>query len=193
MNIDTIQQTKRVVLLSNDSPSHLPVRVASKKAVAKTDEWITVARKFDTQETQLQLLDELAADGNTDSTKVLLTHLKTKHSGYRSQDVAKGIHDQVNFVTVDYIIHTLIDSKLICYYCNKWTTIFYEYVRDSRQWSLERLSNDIGHNCGNVVIACLECNMRRRTMYHERYLATKQFRVRKIDHSENTSSVKEDK
>jgi len=36
-------------------------------------------------------------------------------------------------------------------------------------------------NRDNVVIACLECNMRRRTMYHERYLATKQLRVNKLE------------
>jgi len=32
-----------------------------------------------------------------------------------------------------------------------------------------------------VVIACLECNMRRRTMYYERYVATKQLKVNKLD------------
>ena len=111
---------------------------------------------------------------------ILLSHLKTKRAGYKSQDLAKGIYDEIQFVDIDHIVNLLVDSGLTCYYCRKWTTIFYEFVRDPRQWSLERLSNDQGHNCGNVVIACLECNMHRRTMYHERYLATKQLRVNKL-------------
>jgi hypothetical protein len=60
--------------------------------------------------------------------------------------------------------------------------ILYEYVRESNQWTLERLDNDFGHNKGNVEIACLNCNLRRRTMYHERYLFTKELSiVKKID------------
>jgi hypothetical protein len=35
------------------------------------------------------------------------------------------------------------------------------------------LDNPYGHNCENVVIACLSCNLRRRTTHFERYLSTK--------------------
>lgn len=192
----------------------LNTKLCKTKTDAETDEWTVAANAHDTQESQIELLDELLrrvrnettasesdertrmkAGDSTPPHKILLSHLKTKQSGYRSQDVLKGIHDSDKFITTEQIIRLLIDSNLTCYYCKKWTPVFYKYVRDSRQWTLERLSNAVGHNYDNVAIACLECNMRRRTMYHERYLATKQLRVNKIDHGvpENTSSVKEDK
>ena len=118
---------------------------------------------------------------------ILLNHLKTKQSGYRQQDTIKGLYDPDRFVGVSDIVALLSASNLSCFYCRKWAVLFYENVRDPRQWSLERLSNSDGHNRENVVIACLECNMRRRTMYHERYIATKQLTVNKLE-----SEIKED-
>jgi len=55
--------------------------------------------------------------------------------------------------------------------------ILYENVREPLQWTLERIDNDFGHNKNNVEIACLNCNLRRRTMYHERYLFTKELSI----------------
>ena len=116
----------------------------------------------------------------TESANILWTHLKTKHFGYKSQDTIKTIYEPDKFVQITDIIGLLIDSNLSCFYCKRWTKLFYDKVRDNSQWSLERISNTEGHNRNNVVIACLECNMRRRTMYHERYIATKQLKVNKL-------------
>jgi hypothetical protein len=55
--------------------------------------------------------------------------------------------------------------------------ILYEHVREPKQWSLERIDNDYGHNKNNVEIACLSCNLRRKTMYHERFIFTKQLNI----------------
>ena len=181
--MENIVHTKHIVYSKQDNSSPTePATEKRKKVVSQSEEWKTVAETHNTQESQLRLLDETMDPKSSDNPqcRILLTHLKTKQSGYRSQDVEKGIHDPNLFVTIDHILTTLIDSKLACYYCKNWTTIFYEFVRDPRQWSLERLSNGQGHNVDNVVIACLECNMKRRTMYHERYVATKQLRVNKL-------------
>ena len=163
-------------------PEHKPAR---KKIVSQTDEWITTAKMYSTRELQIQLLTALSITNNseseTDSANILRRHLKTKHFGYKSQDTIKKIYEPDKFVQISDIIDLLVKSNLSCFYCRKWTTLFYENVRDPRQWSLERLSNSEGHNRDNVVIACLECNMRRRTMYHERYMATKQLKVNKLD------------
>jgi len=56
-------------------------------------------------------------------------------------------------------------------------SVLYEIVREPMQWTLERINNDFGHNYGNVEIACLNCNLHRRTMYHERYLFTKELNI----------------
>jgi len=44
------------------------------------------------------------------------------------------------------------------------------------QWTLERINNDFGHNNDNVVIACLQCNVERRTMYQGRYQYAAEFK-----------------
>jgi hypothetical protein len=55
--------------------------------------------------------------------------------------------------------------------------LFYENVREPKQWSLERIDNKEGHNYGNVEIACLSCNIGRRTMYQDRFIFTKQLSI----------------
>jgi len=57
--------------------------------------------------------------------------------------------------------------------------VLYKSVREPKQWSVERINNDYGHNKNNVTIACLSCNLSRRTMYHERYRFTKQLIIDK--------------
>jgi len=192
LNLNTVK-----VLELHQSQSHPNPKIPRKKVVSKTSEWAIIADKYSTQESQqnvllsmvhpetgsteyekLENLDDL--DGLEVARYLLLTHLRTKQSGYKSQDKIKKIYDPSRFIQIQDIIHLLFASNLSCFYCKKWTTLFYENVREPRQWSLERLSNKEGHNKDNVVIACLECNMRRRTMYHERYIATKQLKVNKL-------------
>lgn len=179
--------TKHIICVSPDAasaatsrPQPTPQKDRRKKVVALTDAWSQMAASHSTRATQLAILSSIHAADESDK-KILLAHLKTKQSGYKAQDAEKGIYDPTRFVAIDDIVSTLLRSELLCYYCKEWTKLFYEYVRDPKQWSLERLSNAEGHNRNNVVIACLECNMRRRTMYHERYLATKQLRVNKLE------------
>ena len=59
--------------------------------------------------------------------------------------------------------------------------ILYKLVRESSQWSIERINNEFGHNKDNVTIACLDCNLKRKTMYHERFKFTKQLNIVKND------------
>ena len=174
----------RSIRLSSSSAANAKdetVKPPRKKIVSTNEDWIATAEMHSTQESQIRLLLDLKTDKPLNAyANILLSHLKTKQSGYRSQDTIKGFYDQDRFAQVCDIVDLLIDSGLSCFYCRKWATLFYENVRDPRQWSLERISNKDGHNRGNLVIACLECNMRRRTMYQERYIATKQLRVNKL-------------
>ena len=177
-------ETKRIIIFDSTSSSAQPVVLNErtqrrKKIAASNDAWTAIAEKYATQNSQLALLG--AMNESNDETRTLLNHLKAKQAGYKSQDVAKGWFNESQFVRIEDIVALLSTSQLSCFYCGCWTTLFYEYVRDSKQWSLERLSNEQGHNRDNVVLACLECNMRRRTMYYERYVATKQLRVNKME------------
>ena len=199
MNIETTEstdsyETKHIIFdTEKDSKSsaaeHPNPKIPRKKIASNIDSWIQTANTYSTQDAQLLLLIDIKNGGTSDSANILRNHLKTKQSGYRSQDTLKGFYDQERFVQIPDIVALLIESSLSCFYCRKWTTLFYENVREPRQWSLERLSNKEGHNRENVVIACLECNMRRRTMYYERYIATKQLKVIKLGGEESVKSI----
>ena len=115
--------------------------------------------------------------------KTILSQIKAKIQGYASQDKEKKLYCQEKFVTLNDVITLLKESNHICYYCKEETQIMYEYVREPKQWTLERLDNSFGHNNDNVVISCLSCNIRRRTMASEKYVQTKQMaKIVKLDH-----------
>ncbi len=104
-----------------------------------------------------------------------------KICGYRAQDVIKNKYNYDKFITYNEIIHKLCECNLKCFYCDKVVCILYENVREPMQWSLERIDNKYGHNNDNTEIACLNCNLKRNTMYHERYRMTKKMVIVKMD------------
>ena len=59
-------------------------------------------------------------------------------------------------------------------YCCKYVQLFYNNVRED-QWTLERIDNSIGHFKDNVVISCLECNLKRRCIDTDRFKYSKSF------------------
>ncbi len=144
----------------------------------KMEEWKFDAKYLE-REQQLATLEDLIGIGQTSVIKdnigeELRRQVCAKISGYKCQDVKKGIYDESKFVRFDDVISLMNSRKMACFYCKKQALLFYEYSRDSAQWTLERIDNKHGHNTDNVEIACLNCNLRRRTMYHERYVFTKQ-------------------
>jgi len=164
---------------------------------------ITTTTRWDFQpdqhtlEYQLSLLDELR-EWWKDPTNLPKKHIQltkqlihSKWYGYRSQDIEKNVYCFDNFITEMDIVDLLVDSRLLCFYCRKEIQLLYEHVRETLQWSIERIDNKKGHNRGNVVIACLGCNLRRKTMYYERFRATKQMTIsRETKVSPTTPSLK---
>ena len=108
---------------------------------------------------------------------VIENQIKTKIQGYYQQDIKKNKYDEHKFITFPKVIELLHACENTCYYCREPVLILYEYVRDNKQWSLERRDNSHGHNHDNVEIACLHCNICRKTMNEERYLFTKQLNI----------------
>ena len=85
------------------------------------------------------------------------------------------------FVSFGEVTELLIDCGLKCHYCSNEVFILYEIVREMKQWSLDRINNDIGHNSGNLVIACLECNLKRRRTNKDAFMFTKNMVIIKND------------
>jgi hypothetical protein len=107
--------------------------------------------------------------------------IKKKLQSYKSQDKQKHKFDNDQMITYKEIIKKLYDCKLKCYYCNENVYLLYKMVREMKQWSLDRINNDLGHSCENVFISCLECNLKKRTKNSDSFLFTKQLKINKMD------------
>ena len=70
---------------------------------------------------------------------------------------------------------------MYCFYCKCELHILYEIVRELTQWTIDRINNDEGHNKDNFVIACLNCNIKRRNINSNKFLFTKQLLLVKKD------------
>jgi hypothetical protein len=146
-----------------------------KRVITNTKKWRFTEEDY-TPENQMSLLKNIVTiqpEHHNQSQMCVLQQLSQKLSGYKSQDMVKNLYDSSKFITRERAIELLIDSDLKCHYCKKDIKVLYEIVRDPLQWTLDRIDNDYGHNSGNLLIACLSCNLRRKTIYHERYEMTK--------------------
>ena len=103
--------------------------------------------------------------------------IKKKLQSYKSQDKQKHKFDNEQMITYKEIIKKLYDCKLKCYYCMCDMVILYNKKREPRQWTLERLDNNIGHYETNTCIACLKCNLQRRTDNYEYFKNGKQLKI----------------
>ena len=59
--------------------------------------------------------------------------------------------------------------------------IFYQIARDLEQWTLDRIDNAKPHQNDNVIICCLDCNLKRKTINKDKFLFTKQLKIVKQD------------
>ena len=73
----------------------------------------------------------------------------------------------------------MVESKMKCFYCTCNMYLIYENVRQMNQWTLDRIDNSIGHNKNNLVISCLECNLKRRNIDKDKFLFTKRLNIKK--------------
>jgi hypothetical protein len=159
-----------------------------KRTIVNTKRWDTCVSQCETQNNMTSILQEIIETlGDDDAVELSATaklvgsQLNNKISGYKNQDKIKGLYSEGEFIDLKYVIETLIKCELKCYYCKQEMTILYENVRDPLQWSVERIDNKLGHNKGNIETSCLGCNLRRRTIYHERYILTKQLQnIKKV-------------
>ena len=108
---------------------------------------------------------------------LFIKEIKNKLSSYKQQDILKKRLNSLEFVSLDYIIQKLYECKLKCFYCSCETYVLYKNVRENKQWTLDRIDNNQGHNRDNIVISCLECNLKRKTKNKDAFLFTKNLQI----------------
>jgi hypothetical protein len=152
-----------------------------KKKRVITDNWTF---ELPTIVNQLQIITDISNNSMAyfDSVSKTVCHeINKKISSYKQQDVIKKRLQSDKFLTFESVIKNLIECKLKCRYCEADMFVLYDITREQKQWSVDRVDNDQGHNIDNYHLACLECNLKRRRRTDEKFLFTKQLKLVKKD------------
>ena len=114
---------------------------------------------------------------NVDAYKTIIQEIKKKIQSYKQQDQIKKHYEQEKFLTFENVIKKLIECELKCRYCDCEMFVLYDISREMKQWSVDRVDNNIGHNDDNFHLACLDCNLKRRRRTDEKFLFTKKLNL----------------
>lgn len=168
---------KEIPFIINEKGKKIKVKKEQKnRVVTKEKKWILDDNDYESVR-QIELIKK--QDSNDKKYMLLCSEIAKKICSYKNQDLKKNKLNNELFIDENFIKELLLDCELKCYYCREEVMVLYKSVREPKQWSVERINNDYGHNKNNVTIACLSCNLSRRTMYHERYRFTKQLIIDK--------------
>ena len=126
---------------------------------------------------QSRLINMLYLDDDFENKTIIQREIQKKINGYKNQDKKKNKYDNTSFISIHEVLELLVISKLKCYYCSCKMYLVYKEVRENKQWTLDRIDNNIGHNNGNVVGCCLQCNLKRRTTNDKKFLFTKKMKI----------------
>ena len=129
------------------------------------------------ENSQHLLLEDLCKQDFSEECVIVKREIEKKLQGYKQQDVEKKRYLPENFIDFKTVIDELHKSSLKCYYCSQSVFLIYEQVREQSQWTLDRIDNEIGHNRNNVLISCLECNLKRRKTNKDKFLFTKNLKL----------------
>jgi hypothetical protein len=133
-------------------------------------------KKLLNKEEQINILNKLLLEIKYDDDDYVKKELERKLNSYKNQDIKKDKYSN-DFINYQDLIEKLVISKLKCYYCRNECLLMYENNREKKQWTLDRLDNDMGHTSENTVICCLECNLKRGTLDDKKFKFTKQMKI----------------
>lgn len=182
ISYDVANKTKKNIVKEN------VVKGKNKKRV-ESENW-----KFDIEYfchlKQLDMVKDMLLKNDSENkevSKIIIQQINRKIYGYKQQDIFKKLFNANEFITFDSIIKTMVDCELKCYYCSTEMNVLYDISREMKQWTVDRINNDLGHNLNNYYLACLECNLKRRRRSDEKFLFTKQLKLIKLN--EDSSSL----
>jgi len=178
----------------DDPNATIERKIQPKRAKVVTDEFYMSDQSLVLDILKMYVLDLLTGTGGMkyadDVTKIpptnhilsmILREIDGKRKAYIYQDKQHNIYDPRYTISTNRVIELLAESELMCHYCREICQVMYKEAMCRRQWTLDRIDNNYGHNDKNVVIACLDCNLKRGTMDSERFRMGKQFTFRKLE------------
>jgi len=182
-----MSETKKVLFNSyNKKTKPLTLEEVKKEKDKKrvmSLKWSFSSDKYEYQN-QLSMVNNIKNNDynhNDEVSKIAFQEINRKIYGYKQQDIIKKLLDETKFLNFKSIIDKMIDCELKCYYCTAEMNVLYDISREMKQWSVDRINNDLGHNLDNYYLACLECNLKRRRRNDEKFLFTKQLKIIKSD------------
>jgi hypothetical protein len=180
-------ETNRSISITGTNNRYLIKRANRVKNEVKKREIMNkynINQVFLNYDIQLQLIKEIhnktSEDINIHEKTLLKQEVERKISSYKHQDLLKNKYNESLFIDLKCILKKIIETDMQCFYCNCQVLVLYEIVRELTQWSVDRINNDEGHNKDNFVIACLNCNIKRRTTNSKKFLFTKQLNLVKV-------------
>jgi len=126
---------------------------------------------------QIQIINSLYLEQSIEYETLTKREITKKIKGYEKQDIMKSILDKDKIISLEQVIERLMESKLNCFYCHDHCEVLYKDVLSKKQWTLDRINNTLGHNHDNVVVCCLECNVKRGDMDSERFKRGKEIKI----------------
>lgn len=138
-------------------------------------------KEYDYDE-QINIIDDLYNDISLNREINVFTNKEiiNKINSYKQQDIKKNIYNSDLLIKYREVIKKLFDSKLKCDYCCENVKIIYRISRDNKQWTLDRINNDLCHSNENTIICCLQCNLKRRLMDKDKFEFTKKLKIIKV-------------
>jgi hypothetical protein len=178
-----ITNEKKVVISGTVTRYQMKKVIKNPEVVKERKTMDNVSLEMFFWENQLSLLNMFLTKKNEDPSVILVKkQISSKLNNYKQQDVLKKVYDERKLINMEQVICKLQESGLKCLYCKEQVYLFYKLVREMKQWTLDRIDNDIGHFYDNVVISCLDCNLKRRKKNSHAFLFTKQMNIVRVDH-----------
>jgi hypothetical protein len=180
---------KKIINITGQTNRYQIKKLTQEKKIDKKRveiEKLNLSKEYFIFEKQVELINNIHSlntlnEEDKNSSKILIKQIEKKINSYKQQDIDKKILNNEKIINLKCIIDKLIEDEIKCYYCNHNMYILYENVRDPKQWTVDRINNDLGHNNDNFVLACLDCNLKRRRRSADKFLFTKQLNIIRQD------------
>ena len=142
----------------------------------ESNKWSIYDKIFNYKE-QVEILNKLFLDEKGEKEIQLEKDIIKKLKSYKNQDIIKKHIDLDIFISLCDCIELLVVSKLKCVFCKENCLLIYKNIYDKKQWTLDRIDNNYGHNHNNVSICCYECNIKIGDMNRDRFKKGKEIKI----------------